>query len=77
MWFVGDYNNRSHAVNMMLSTVYVYMGADTYDYQSVHKKGMTKRWMVNSQCSSQKQKTLQVAAENARISSGLVRKQSV
>ncbi len=37
MWFVGDYNNRSHAVNRMLSTKYVLAGADTFDYQSVHK----------------------------------------
>jgi hypothetical protein len=50
---VEDYNNRPHSVHKVLSPNEVYAVTDTYDYQSLLKKGMTNRRMVNSQCASQ------------------------
>ena len=48
-----DYYNRPHSVHKVLSPNEVYAVTDTDDYQSVLKKGMTNRRMVNSQCASQ------------------------
>ena len=44
-----DYNNCRHAVHKIFSPNEVYSDTDTYNYQSVLKKGMTNRRMVNSQ----------------------------
>jgi hypothetical protein len=52
-WSVEDYYNRPHSVHKVLSPNEVYAVTDTDDYQSVLKKGITNRWMVNSQCASQ------------------------
>jgi hypothetical protein len=53
-WFVEDYNNRPHTVHKIFSPNEVYASTDTYDYQSVLKKGMANRRMVNSQCACTK-----------------------
>ena len=51
-WSVEDYKNRPHSVHKVLSPNEVYAVTDTYDYQSVLKKGMTNRRMLNTQCAS-------------------------
>ncbi len=53
-WFVEHYNNRPHTVHKIFSPNEVYAGTDIYNYQSVLKKGMSNRRMVNLQCACTK-----------------------